>query len=74
MPESWAKFTDGNILHSQSERAASAKLRDNTRNLLEVTANEMRCQFNRVNVAFTSRIAETADAKSKIQTHLAKVA
>ncbi|XP_063180018.1 tektin-3-like [Chroicocephalus ridibundus] len=72
VPESWAKFTDGNILRSQSERAASAKLRDNTRNLLEVTANEMRCQFNRVNVAFTSRIAETADAKSKIQTHLAK--
>ncbi|XP_074429642.1 tektin-3-like [Larus michahellis] len=72
VPESWAKFTDGNILRSQSERAASAKLRDNTRNLLEVTANEMRCQFNRVNVTFTSRIAETADAKGKIQTHLAK--
>ncbi|XP_054046550.1 tektin-3-like [Rissa tridactyla] len=72
VPESWAKFTDGNILRSQSERAASAKLRDNTRNLLEVTANEMWCQFNRVNVTFTSRIAETADAKSKIQTHLAK--
>lgn len=74
VPESWAKFTDDNILRSQSERAASAKLRDNIENLLVVTANEMWRQFNAVNVAFTNRIAETADAKSKIQTHLAKVA
>lgn len=73
MPDSWAKFTDDNILRSQSERAASAKLRDEIENLLVVTANEMWNQFNSVNVAFTNRIAETADAKSKIQTHLAKV-
>ncbi|NWW53590.1 TEKT3 protein, partial [Pedionomus torquatus] len=72
VPESWAKFTDDNILRSQSERAASAKLRENGENLLVVTANEMRSQFSRVNAAFTNRIAETADAKSKIQTHLAK--
>ncbi|NXT88955.1 TEKT3 protein, partial [Anhinga rufa] len=72
VPESWAKFTDNNILCSQNERVASAKLRDNIENLLMVTANEMWRQFNRVNVAFTNRIAETADAKSKIQTHLAK--
>ncbi|NXT22160.1 TEKT3 protein, partial [Syrrhaptes paradoxus] len=72
VPESWAKFTDDNILRSQSERAASAKLRDDIENLLVVTANEMWRQFNSVNVAFTNRIAETADAKNKIQTHLAK--
>uniref|UniRef100_A0A8B9BIQ4 Tektin n=1 Tax=Anser brachyrhynchus TaxID=132585 RepID=A0A8B9BIQ4_9AVES len=72
VPDSWAKFTDNNILRSQSERAASAKLRDEIENLLVVTANEMWNQFNSVNVAFTNRIAETADAKSKIQTHLAK--
>ncbi|NWW98473.1 TEKT3 protein, partial [Caloenas nicobarica] len=72
VPESWAKFTDDNILRSQSERAASAKLRDDIENLLVVTANEMWRQFNTVNVAFTNRIAETADAKSKLQTHLAK--
>ncbi|NXI62334.1 TEKT3 protein, partial [Anseranas semipalmata] len=72
VPDSWAKFTDDNILRSQSERAASAKLRDDIENLLVVTANEMWNQFNSVNVAFTNRIAETADAKSKIQTHLAK--
>lgn len=73
MPESWAKFTDDNLLRSQSERAASAKLRDDIQNLLVVTANEMWNQFNKVNLALTNRIAETADAKSKIQVHLAKV-
>lgn len=73
MPETWAKFTDDNILRSQSERTASAKLRDDIQNLLVVTANEMWNQFNKVNLAFTNRIAETADAKNKIQVHLAKV-
>ncbi|XP_009672204.2 tektin-3 isoform X1 [Struthio camelus] len=72
VPESWAKFTDDNVLRSQSERAASSKLRGDIENLLVLTANEMWNQFNRVNVAFTNRIAETADAKNKIQTHLAK--
>ncbi|XP_053939398.1 tektin-3-like [Cuculus canorus] len=72
LPESWAKFTDGNILRSQKERAASAKMRNNIRDLLAVTANEMMCQFNEVNVAFSNRIAETADAKDRIQTHLSK--
>ncbi|KAM6175058.1 tektin-3 [Erethizon dorsatum] len=72
VPESWAKFTDDNILRSQSERAASVKLRDDIENLLVVTANEMWNQFNKVNVAFTNRIAETADAKNKILIHLSK--
>ncbi|KAJ6660441.1 hypothetical protein lerEdw1_017865 [Lerista edwardsae] len=72
VPESWAKFTDDNILRSQSERAASSKMRDDIETLLVVTANEMWNQFNRANVAFTKRISETADAKNKIQTHLAK--
>ncbi|NXP07011.1 TEKT3 protein, partial [Thinocorus orbignyianus] len=70
--ESWSKFKYDNILHSQCERAASAKLRDRSKDLLVVTANEMRCQFNKVNVAFANRVAETADAKSKIQSHLVK--
>ena len=73
MPETWAKFTDDNVLRSQSERAASAKLREETENLLIVTANEMWNQFNKVNLAFTNRIAETVDAKNKIHTHLTKV-
>ncbi|KAM9426142.1 tektin-3 [Pholidichthys leucotaenia] len=72
LPESWSKFTDDNILHSQSERAASNKLRDEIEILLNATSNEMWNQFNNVNVAFTNRISETADAKNSLQTHLAK--
>ncbi|CAH2292081.1 tektin-3 [Pelobates cultripes] len=72
IPESWAKFSDDNILRSQSERAASAKLREDVENLLNVTSNEMWSQFNQVNVMFTNRISETADAKNKLQSHLAK--
>ncbi|KAL2297543.1 hypothetical protein Nmel_016083 [Mimus melanotis] len=67
-----ATFTDNNIFRSQSARAASAKLRAGTESLLMGTADEMWRQFSKVNDAFTSRITETANAKSKIQTHLAK--
>lgn len=73
VPETWARFTDNNIFRSQSARAASAKLRASTESLLMGTADEMWRQFSKVNDAFTSRITETANAKSKIQTHLAKV-
>ncbi|XP_066560481.1 tektin-3 isoform X2 [Amia ocellicauda] len=72
IPDSWAKFTDDNILRSQSERAASAKLRDEIEILLSSTSNEMWNQFNSVNVAFTNRMSETADAKNNLQAHLAK--
>ncbi|KAM6245478.1 tektin-3-like [Porphyrio hochstetteri] len=72
VPESWANFTDKNILRSQSERAASAKLRDSIENLLVLTDKQMQHQFNCVNLAFTQRIAEMADAKRKIQAQLSK--
>nr|XP_046234245.1 tektin-3 [Scatophagus argus]XP_046234246.1 tektin-3 [Scatophagus argus] len=72
LPDSWSKFTDDNILRSQSERAASHKLRDEIEILLNTTSNEMWNQFNNVNIAFTNRISETADAKNSLQTHLAK--
>ncbi|KAF3704206.1 Tektin-3 [Channa argus] len=72
LPDSWSKFTDDNILRSQSERASSQKLRDEIEILLNTTSNEMWNQFNSVNIAFTNRISETADAKNGLQTHLAK--
>lgn len=37
VPASWAKFSDDNVLRSQSERAASAKLRDDIEQLLNAT-------------------------------------
>ncbi|KAM8729176.1 tektin-3 [Acanthopagrus schlegelii] len=72
LPDSWSKFTDDNILLSQGERAASHKLRDEIEILLNTTSNDMWNQFNNVNIAFTNRISETADAKNSLQTHLAK--
>ncbi|XP_029954441.1 tektin-3 [Salarias fasciatus] len=72
VPDSWSKFTDDNILLSQSQRAASHKLRDEIEILLNTTSNEMWNQFSNVNVAFSNRISETADAKNSLQTHLAK--
>lgn len=73
LPESWSRFTDDNILRSQSERAASQKLRDEIEFLMNTTSSEMWNQFNSVNVAFSNRTSETADAKNSLQTHLAKV-
>ncbi|XP_056433840.1 tektin-3 [Gadus chalcogrammus] len=72
LPESWSKFTDDNILQSQSQRAASHKLRDEIEVLLSTTSNDMWTQFNSANVAFTNRISEIADTKNSLQTHLAK--
>ncbi|NWI59225.1 TEKT3 protein, partial [Calyptomena viridis] len=72
VPETWARFTDNNIFRSQSQRETSAKLRASTESVLMSTADEMWRQFSKVNDAFTSRITEIANAKSKIQTHLAK--
>ncbi|XP_028332537.1 tektin-3 [Gouania willdenowi] len=72
VPDSWSKFTDDNILHSQSQRAASHRLRDEIEILLSTTSNDMWNQFNSVNIEFTNRVSETADAKNSLQTHLAK--
>jgi len=70
IPTSWAKFTDENIRRSQAERAASAKMREEIESCLNQTSNDMWTQWNRVNVAFTQRVAEQVDAKNKLQSHL----
>nr|XP_015215582.1 PREDICTED: tektin-5 isoform X1 [Lepisosteus oculatus] len=72
VPESWAKFSENSILLSQSERAATAKVRDEVERVVEVTSREMWSQYHRVNIAFASCISETAEAKDKLQAHLAK--
>merc|ERR1711953_1111962 len=70
IPTSWAKFSDDNIRRSQAERAASAKMREEIENCLSETSNQMWTQWNRVNVAFTQRVAEQVDTKNKLQSHL----
>lgn len=72
IPETWAKFSDNNLLRSQSERAHSSKLREDIESLMSVTSNELWAQFNTVNVSFTKRISETADSKNKLTMHLHK--
>ncbi|XP_061787850.1 tektin-3 [Nerophis lumbriciformis] len=72
LPGSWSKFSDDNLLRSQSQRAASHKLRDEIEVLLDATAGDMWTQFNNVNAAFGARLSQTADARNSLQTHLAK--
>nr|XP_054762898.1 tektin-3-like [Lytechinus pictus] len=73
VPESWAKFSNDNILRSQRERNSSKGLRSDVDSSLQETSNDMWTQYNTVNVAFSGRIAETMDARNSIQAHLAKV-
>ncbi|KAF6027613.1 TEKT3 [Bugula neritina] len=71
-PETWVRFTQENIKRSQRERAASERLRGDIDSLLRFCANEMWTAFNGSNNAFNSRIAETVDARNKLQDQLAK--
>ena len=48
VPESWADYTNGNILRSQAERNASAKLRNDIQCLLNQSADELWKQWNKV--------------------------
>lgn len=72
IPQSWAKFSQENILRSQKCRAASENLRGAIDSLLRSCANEMWSQFNSVNNSFNARIRETTDAKNKLQANLQK--
>lgn len=73
MPETWAKFSNDNIRHSQNMRANSIRLREEAENLFENLSNQMWKQFTNTNLAFKARISEVMDVKNKLQTQLAKV-
>lgn len=73
MPETWAKFSNDNIRHSQNMRANSIRLREEAENLFEILSDQMWKQFTQTNLAFSARISEVTDAKNKLQTQLAKV-
>lgn len=73
MPETWAKFSNDNIRHSQNMRANSIRLREEAENLFESLSNQMWKQFTNTNLAFKARISEVMDVKNKLQTQLAKV-
>lgn len=72
VPETWAKFSNDNIRHSQNTRADSIRLREEAARLFETLSDQMWKQFTDTNLAFTARIAEVMDVKNKLQTQLAK--
>ncbi|XP_027466091.1 tektin-5 isoform X2 [Zalophus californianus] len=72
VPESWAKFSNANIRHSQNMRANSIRLCKEAENLFEALSDQMWKQFTHTNLAFSARISEVTDAKNKLQTQLAK--
>ncbi|XP_008592040.1 PREDICTED: tektin-5 [Galeopterus variegatus] len=73
VPETWAKFSNDNIRHSQNMRANSIRLREEAEHLFETLSDQMWKQFTDTNLAFNARISEVTDVKNKLQTQLAKV-
>ncbi|KAM4819905.1 tektin-5 isoform 2-T2 [Thomomys bottae] len=72
VPETWTKFSNNNIRHSQNMRANSIRLREEAEHLFESLSDQMWKQFTDTNLAFSARISEETDAKNKLQTQLAK--
>lgn len=73
VPETWAKFSDGNIKRSMQERKVSRDLRNKVEEMLTVTAEKLIEAWNVVNAAFSDHIEELQGAKYQFQAHLAKV-
>lgn len=73
VPETWAKFSNDNIRHSQNMRANSIRLQEEAKNLFETLSDQMWKQFTNTNLAFNARISEVTDVKNKLQMQLAKV-
>ncbi|XP_008854383.1 tektin-4 [Nannospalax galili] len=72
-PESWAKFTQDNLLRAQHERLASVNLRKLIHCVLRDTAEDLRLQCDAVNLAFARRCEELDDALHKLKYHLHKI-
>ncbi|KAM5331054.1 tektin-5 [Glossophaga mutica] len=72
VPETWAKFSNDNIRHSQNMRANSIRLQEEGKNLFETLSDQMWKQFTDTNLAFNARISEVTDVKNKLQMQLAK--
>lgn len=72
-PETWAKFTQDNLLRAERERLASVNLRKLIDCILRDTAEDLRLQCDAVNMAFSRRCEELDDALHKLQYHLQKV-
>lgn len=72
-PQDWIDFSNINVEKADKQRNNSLALRALIDSILSQTAGDLRKQRDTVNVAFRNRVKETKDAKSKLETHLAKV-
>ncbi|PIO02537.1 hypothetical protein AB205_0162410 [Aquarana catesbeiana] len=72
-PVEWEDFSNTNIVKAEKQRNSSVALRTLIDSILSETASDMRKQCDTVNVALKNRVAETKDAKNKLEVHLAKV-
>ncbi|XP_015347024.2 tektin-5 [Marmota marmota marmota] len=72
VPDTWAKFSNDSVRHSQNLRANSIRLREEAEHLPESLSDQLWKQFTDTNLAFNARIAEETEAKNKLHTQLAK--
>ncbi|XP_063077845.1 tektin-3-like [Engraulis encrasicolus] len=72
VPQSWAKFSEDNIVRSQTERVNTKKVMEEAEREMANTTTNMWNQFYIVNRAFNNRIAETTEARNCLQYHMAK--
>ncbi|KFV84395.1 Tektin-1, partial [Struthio camelus australis] len=71
--EDWIDFSNVNIEKADKQRNSSLALRALIDRILSQTVNDMRKQFETVNVAFRNRVKEVKVAKHKLETLLAMV-
>ncbi|NWU97019.1 TEKT1 protein, partial [Upupa epops] len=72
-PEDWTDFSNINVEKAEKQRKNSLALRALIDGILSQTANDIRKQYEQVNVAFRNRMKEVKDAKHKLETLLAIV-
>ena len=70
--DQWEDFSHANILEAEKVRQNCASLRSLVDGILQETANDMKRQKEITDVALERRIAETRDAKEKLEDHLSK--
>jgi len=71
--DEWEDSSHRNIKETDKQCQNSAALRVIVDGVLQTTSNDMRRQKDETDVALARRIAETRDAKEKLEAHLAKV-
>jgi tektin-1 len=71
--DQWQDYSNKNILDTEKQRQNSENLRSLMDGILQAVANDMNRQKENTDLALAKRIAETRDAKEKLEAHVAKV-